>query len=65
MIKKEVFDQLSGYDENLAYEDLDFWIRASRVYDFDFTDEILVQKRIVINSLGSDFHKKMMFVQKK
>ena len=56
MIKKEVFDQLSGYDENLAYEDLDFWIRASRIYDFDFIDEILIQKRVVKNSLGSDFH---------
>ena len=56
MIKKEVFDQLSGYDENLAYEDLDFWIRASRIYDFDFTDEIIIQKRVVRNSLGSDFH---------
>ena len=55
MIKKEVFDQLSGYDENLAYEDLDLWIRASRIYDFDFIDEIIFQKRVVENSLGSDF----------
>lgn len=58
MIKKEVFDELEGYDENLAYEDLDFWIRASRLYDFDFADEIIVQKRVVENSLGSNFHKK-------
>ena len=53
-----VFNRLGGYDEILAYEDLDFWIRASRVYDFDFTDEIIIQKRVVKNSLGSDFHKK-------
>ncbi|WP_281323776.1 glycosyltransferase [Flavobacterium sp. IMCC34518] len=58
MIKKTVFDRLQGYDETLAYEDLDFWIRASRVYEFDFIDEDLVQKRIVANSLGSDFFKK-------
>jgi glycosyltransferase involved in cell wall biosynthesis len=58
MIKKTVFDHLQGYDETLAYEDLDFWIRASRLYEFDFIDESLVQKRIVTNSLGSDFFKK-------
>jgi glycosyltransferase involved in cell wall biosynthesis len=32
LIKKSVFDFLGGYDETLAYEDLDSWIRASRVY---------------------------------
>ena len=58
MIKKTVFDHLQGYDETLAYEDLDFWIRASRLYEFDFIDEPLIQKRIVTNSLGSDFFKK-------
>jgi glycosyltransferase involved in cell wall biosynthesis len=58
MIKKSVFDHLQGYDETLAYEDLDFWIRASRSYEFDFVDEPIIQKRIVTNSLGSDFFKK-------
>lgn len=58
MSKKSVYDALDGYDENLAYEDLDFWIRASRIYAFDFIDEILIQKRIVSNSMGTDFYKK-------
>lgn len=58
MIKKTVLDHLQGYDETLAYEDLDFWIRTSRLYEFDFIDAPLVQKRIVTNSLGSDFFKK-------
>jgi len=58
MVKKSVFEDLNGYDESLAYEDLDFWIRASRKYEFDFIDEILVQKRIVTNSLGSFFFQK-------
>ena len=58
MVKKTVFDHLQGYDESLAYEDLDFWIRASRIYEFDFIDQILAQKRIVADSLGSDFFKK-------
>ena len=58
MMKREVLEQLNGYDENLAYEDLDFWIRASRNYNFEFVDSILVQKREVSNSLGSQFYKK-------
>jgi glycosyltransferase involved in cell wall biosynthesis len=58
MIKKSVFDYLNGYDETLAYEDLDLWIRASRIYDFDFIDEILIQKRTVENSLGTIFFTK-------
>lgn len=58
MIEKTVFDHLQGYDETLAYEDLDFWIRASRQYEFDFIDVPLVQKRIVANSLGNDFYRK-------
>ncbi|KAF2512767.1 glycosyltransferase [Flavobacterium zhairuonense] len=55
MVKKSVFDDLNGYDENLAYEDLDLWIRASRKYEFDFIDEILIKKRISDNSLGTHF----------
>lgn len=55
MVKKTVFDDLQGYDENLAYEDLDLWIRASRKYEVDFIDEILIQKRISTNSLGTHF----------
>ncbi|WPR70199.1 glycosyltransferase [Flavobacterium sp. NG2] len=57
MIKKSVFNHLGGYDEALAYEDLDFWIRASRYYDFDFIDEPIMQKRILPNSLGTNFSK--------
>ncbi len=52
------FDELKGYDENLAYEDLDFWIRASRLYQFDFIDCILIQKRISDTSLTSSFYDK-------
>ncbi|MGL2967011.1 glycosyltransferase family 2 protein [Flavobacterium sp. XGLA_31] len=58
MVKKEVYEKLNGYDENLAYEDLDFWIRASRIYQIDFIDEILFQKRVLQNSLGTNFHRK-------
>ncbi|RAV99094.1 glycosyltransferase family 2 protein [Pseudochryseolinea flava] len=39
MIRKSVLDELNGYDESLAYEDFDFWVRASRNYKFSFLNE--------------------------
>jgi hypothetical protein len=65
MVRKDVYENLNGYDENLAYEDLDFWIRASRLYQFDFIDEILFQKRVLPNSLGTNFHRKKSDLAKK
>ncbi|KVV14127.1 glycosyltransferase family 2 protein [Flavobacterium sp. TMP13] len=59
MIKREVLNQLNGYDENLAYEDLDLWIRTSRSFNFDFIDSILIQKREIQGSLGSQFYTKL------
>jgi len=58
LVKKDVFDFLGGYDETLGYEDLDSWIRASRAFEFDFIDAVLIKKRIVSNSLGTHFFKK-------
>ena len=58
LIKKDVFNFLGGYDETLGYEDLDSWVRASRIYEFDFIDAVLIKKRIVSNSLGTNFFKK-------
>lgn len=58
LVKREVFERLNGYDENLAYEDYDFWIRAARIYNFDYIDEILVQKRILNNSMYTLLNKK-------
>lgn len=57
MVKKSVFDELKGYDENLSYEDYDFWIRVSRIYNIEFIDAILIQKRLIPNSLHANFFK--------
>lgn len=58
LVKRAVFDSLNGYDENLAYEDYDFWIRASRIYNFDYVDKILVQKRVLSDSMYTLLTKK-------
>jgi glycosyltransferase involved in cell wall biosynthesis len=56
MMRKTVLDELHGYDEQLSYEDFDWWIRSSRKYYYAYIDKILVHKRIVKNSLGSYFY---------
>lgn len=57
MMRTEFFDYLGGYDTNLYFEDLDYWIRASRKFNFDFTNDILVKKRVLKNSLGDSYLK--------
>lgn len=50
MFTREVMDLLEGYDESLAYEDFDFWVRSSREFRYAFTDKPLVKKRILKDS---------------
>ncbi|PHS09710.1 MAG: glycosyltransferase [Kordia sp.] len=64
MIKAETFEYLNGYDPDLHFEDLDFWIRASREYEFDFINLILAKKRELKNSLGDSFFKKNTYYKK-
>ncbi len=53
MFRRKVMDSLGGYDERLAYEDFDFWIRSSRNYHYCYSPEVLVKKRIVKNSMSA------------
>lgn len=53
MFSREVFNYLGGYDETLAYEDFDFWIRSSRKYHYVYTPVVLVRKTKVNGSLSS------------
>lgn len=58
MFRRSVIDHLSGYDELLAFEDFDFWIRASRKFKFIYTPEVLLKKRSVSNSMSKNQFKK-------
>jgi len=53
MVSKNIFDEFKGYDEDLWYEDLDFILRVSRFYPFFFADSIILKKRKLESSLGS------------
>jgi glycosyltransferase involved in cell wall biosynthesis len=58
MMRKSVLTELGGYDETLAYEDFDFWIRSSRNYHYAYLDECLVAKRETPHSLSTKLKRK-------
>lgn len=53
MIRKAVFERLGGYDETLAYEDFDLWVRSSRNFEYCYIPEPLIRRRVLRSSLGS------------
>ncbi len=57
MFRKEVYARLQGYDETLAYEDYDFFVRAAREYKFYFLNKILTKRRRHSQSMSSGWYK--------
>lgn len=57
MMKRRVFEDLQGYDETLAYEDFDFWVRSSRRYKYFFLDAITTKRRLHAGSLSHQLYK--------
>ncbi|WP_137089965.1 glycosyltransferase [Mangrovivirga cuniculi] len=59
MVRKDVVEELAGYDESLSFEDFDFWLRAAKITSFCSSQEPLVQKRTVIGSQSNNpiYHK--------
>jgi glycosyltransferase involved in cell wall biosynthesis len=53
MCRRSVLEALGGYDESLAFEDFDFWIRSSRLFKYCYSDQVLVKKRILPRSMSS------------
>ncbi len=58
MIRREVFEALEGYDEGLAYEDFDFWVRSSRHFRYAYIDKSLTKIRKLSNSMSAGWYKK-------
>ncbi|MCU0398534.1 MAG: glycosyltransferase [Cyclobacteriaceae bacterium] len=57
MFRKEIIDQLNGYDENLAYEDFDFWVRSARITLYGYIPEVLTLIRKHRASLSTGWYK--------
>lgn len=58
MIRKRVLDQLGGYDEELSYEDFDFWVRSARTWEYAYQSEITTLIRKSSHSQSSNWYVK-------
>lgn len=47
MMRRQVIDSLGGFDETLAYEDFDLWIRSAREFKYFYNAVPLVKRRVV------------------
>ncbi len=58
VFRREVVEYLNGYDESLAFEDFDFWVRASRKFRFIYSPTVLLKKRSVPDSMSKSQFKR-------
>jgi glycosyltransferase involved in cell wall biosynthesis len=58
MVRRAVLAELGGYDEQLSYEDFDFWVRSSVEHHYGYLDDVLTCKREVESSLSKQVIKK-------
>ncbi|MCJ8165247.1 glycosyltransferase [Pontibacter sp. E15-1] len=56
MVRRSVFEALGGYDETLAYEDFDFWVRSSRLYHYFYLDKVTTKRRVHAASLSKGWY---------
>lgn len=68
VVRRNVFESLGGYDENLSYEDFDFWVRSSRYFKYSFLNENQIQIRRLSTSMSanlkSQLHSTYLICQK-
>ena len=53
LMRRAALLALGGYDESLSYEDFDFWVRASRDWQFCYQDAITTRKRLHPRSMSA------------
>lgn len=52
MFRRALLTYTQGYDESLAYEDFDVWVRSAQRFQFYFLDKILTRRRVHAASLS-------------
>lgn len=58
LIKRECFDHVGFFDENLSScQDWDMWLRIAQYYEFDYVDEILCRINVHGNQISNDYAK--------
>lgn len=57
LIKTDIVKDIGGYDESIAFEDWDLWLRLSKNYKFLFLNDVVVKYRQHSNSMSNSFSK--------
>ncbi|MDX5436604.1 MAG: glycosyltransferase [Pontibacter sp.] len=57
MVRREVFQELGGYDATLAYEDFDFWVRSARKFHYYYLPEVTTKRRVHGRSMSGGLYK--------
>jgi glycosyltransferase involved in cell wall biosynthesis len=52
MIRRSALEAVGGYDESLAYEDFDMWLRLSHAYSFRYLPGAVTRYRVLPTSLS-------------
>lgn len=60
LIKTDLIRKSGGYDESLAFEDWDLWLRLSKNYKFLFLNEVVVKYRRFNNSMSNSFNEEYL-----
>lgn len=58
MMRTAPLKEMGGYDEQLSYEDFDYWVRTARNHTFLYLDKVLTARRIASNSKSTGWYKK-------
>ena len=56
MMRRNVLEELNGFDENLVYEDFDFWVRSARLFQYAFLNEQLTSIRRTNHSMSTGWY---------
>jgi len=54
MTRRAALDEVGGYDESLAYEDYDMWLRLTARYEMRYLPGTVVDYRLLTTSLSRD-----------
>jgi len=58
LIKRECFDKVGVFDENLSScQDWDMWLRIARYFEFDYVDEVLARVNMHGEQISTDYAK--------
>ncbi len=57
MFRRALLTELNGYDETLAYEDFDVWVRSGQRWQYYFLNKVLMKRRLHTASLSHQLYK--------